>query len=205
MATINPYVHKDLESFLKKVETDVKAKAYYDVSSWSRAETPTRIFSAFPVVKMTSVGTLPAGGVTPGQNSLYDGNIHPTTFRQFMLDFQKAIDSGKVFDSIVATRTKLKPYVSLDIKFAPPPPIGITAKTAPTGKVVGDTATITQLFTLSNLTASQVTVTANNGATVSGTTVTLVNAGATKVTAVAKSDSSVKAEVTIQVAEAPTP
>lgn len=81
--------------------------------------------------------------------------------------------------------------------------IGITAKTAPTGKKVGDVIPLGDLFTFTDSAAGDYNyvMAPAGGGKVSGTNLTLLKDGSVKVTATNKTTASVTANVTMSVAK----
>lgn len=81
---------------------------------------------------------------------------------------------------------------------------GIVAKTAPTGKTVGSTTALTTLFTYTDSVASvyNYKITPADAASISGETVTHLKVGNVTIEATLIADATVKASITIKVAEA---
>lgn len=81
--------------------------------------------------------------------------------------------------------------------------VAIVAKTAPTGKVVGDTVNLTDLFTYTDSVAGDYTYTSDpaGGANIGASAITLNSTGNVKITAVNKTTSSITANTTLLVSE----
>lgn len=208
MAVIKIGEHSDITSFLKAVAAVAATKNFFDFDNYPSQVIPRRIFSAMPKTNLTSKSSFTLTKPTLTNGWLYSA-VTPKTFNQFMMDFQAAAQDGSAVETVVVTRTKLKPYVSINVKFgsAAAPTAAIAPIAATKAVHVGDRLALADLFTVTGAAATSFTLTAAPaaGVTITGQSL-VVAAGATGsivVTATHSNLSTVKASVTLTVTAAP--
>ena len=95
MATITPYAHSNLASFVAALVESAKAGDFYDASVLPRSYFGNRAYSYFPSVEMKSSKTKPKGSglVAEDGDTLYEKAL-PIRLGMFLNDVQLAVATG---------------------------------------------------------------------------------------------------------------
>lgn len=203
MATIQANVHKDLPEFLTALAAANAAGDKFDTENLTRALIPNRALSTMPKADLVPDSGVTLPSVTPTADGWLYAASFPQDFGQFLMDFQSVAAAGRSVDSVVMTRTKLKPYAVLNVKFAPLPVKSVTAKVATISRAADSGAiTAATLWSFVNSTASDYNFTSSDTATATvtaGGAVTPVAAGTSTVTVKLKGTTDVLATITVTV------
>lgn len=142
MATIQANAHKDLPEFLTALAAANAAGDKFDTENLTRALIPNRALSTMPKATMTSDSGVTLPAVTPTADGWLYKDSFPQNFGQFLMDFQAVAATDRTVESVVMTRTKLKPYAVLNVKFSETPAVSLkTDLTATKTAAVGANAT----------------------------------------------------------------